>query len=156
MTTQSTHPTRRRPLRIAGAVVAAAAVMTLQACTDDSGGGSSSAEDAMAEAAAELEAIDRYADAAALRPAAMTPTLTLGLWGQTPEVDLTAARDALAQGDLESSIASSTAAAETPRREETRAPSRSSCVQSRPRSPRLDRLWWICRARVLFPEPIVP
>jgi len=68
-------------------------------------------DDAMAEAAAELEAIERYADAAALRPTAMTPTLTLGLWGQTPEVDLTAARDALAQGDLEGSIASSSTAA---------------------------------------------
>lgn len=68
-------------------------------------------DDAMAEAAAELDAIDRYADAAALRPAEDTPIETLGLWGQTPDVELTAARDALARGDLEGSIAASSAAA---------------------------------------------
>ena len=38
----------------------------------------------------------------------------------------------------------------------TWAPSRSSWVQSRPRRSREDRLWWICRASVLLPEPIVP
>ena len=68
-------------------------------------------EDALAEADAELVAIDRYADAAALRPAEMTPILVLGLWGQTPEVDLDAARDALARGDLDGSVASSSLAA---------------------------------------------
>lgn len=68
-------------------------------------------EDAAAEAAAELETIRRYTDAAALRPAAMTPFLTLGLWGETPEADLAAARDALARGDLEASVAASGEAA---------------------------------------------
>ena len=67
-------------------------------------------DDALAEAASELDAIDAYADAAALRPAEVTPIVTLGLWGQTPEVELTAARDALARGDLDGSIASSSAA----------------------------------------------
>ena len=69
-------------------------------------------DDALAEAGAELDAIDRYVDAAALRPVEMTPLLTLGLWGQTPDVELTAARDALARGDLEGSMAASSSAAE--------------------------------------------
>ena len=69
-------------------------------------------DDARAEADAELAAIDRYAAAAALEPASMDPVLTLGLWGQTPEVELEAARDALARGDLPGSVASSDAAAE--------------------------------------------
>lgn len=68
-------------------------------------------EDAAAEATAELEAIDHYAEAAALRPAEITPILTLGLWGLTPELDLAAARDALARGDLEGSITASDRAA---------------------------------------------
>ena len=34
----------------------------------------------------------------------MDPILTLGLWGQTPEVELEAARDALARGDLPGSV----------------------------------------------------
>ena len=68
-------------------------------------------DDARAEADAELAAIDRYAAAAKLEPAAMDPVLTLGLWGQTPEIELEAARDALARGDLVGSVASSDAAA---------------------------------------------
>jgi hypothetical protein len=67
-------------------------------------------EDALAEAAAELDAIDRYVDAAAERPPEMTPILSLGLWGQTPETELAAARDALARGDLEASMAASSSA----------------------------------------------
>ena len=50
----------------------------------------------------------------------------------------------------------STAAAATPSRLDTWAPSRSRWVHSRPRSPGDERLWWICRARVDLPEPIVP
>ena len=52
-------------------------------------------------------------DAAALRPAESNPFLTLGLWGLTPDVDLAAARDALARGDLEGSIGASDRAAAT-------------------------------------------
>ena len=62
-------------------------------------------DDVLAEAAAQLETIDRYEAAAALRPpaAGATPFVTLGLVGTTPEVDLEAARTAYAQGDLQGS-----------------------------------------------------
>ena len=68
-------------------------------------------DDAAAEAAAELATIERYTRAAALRPAESTPLVTLGLWGETPEEDLAAARAALARGDLEASVAASDEAA---------------------------------------------
>lgn len=70
-------------------------------------------EDAEAEAAAELATIERYAAALALRPAASNPFIELGLYGETPEADLVAARDALARGDLEESVAASIDAADT-------------------------------------------
>lgn len=57
-------------------------------------------DDAFAEAQAELDVIGRYADAVALRPREQTPILALGLWGETPDVDLDTARDAFARGDL--------------------------------------------------------
>lgn len=69
--------------------------------------------DAKAEAAAELATIERYAAALALRPAESNPFIELGLYGETPEADLVAARDALARGDLEDSVAASTDAADT-------------------------------------------
>lgn len=69
--------------------------------------------DAMAEASAELTAIDHYVDAVAARPAELGPFETLGLWGETPEEELVAARTALARGDLEASSASSASAATT-------------------------------------------
>jgi hypothetical protein len=64
-------------------------------------------EDAEAEAAAELATIEQYATAVALRPAATNPFIELGLYGETPEVSLDAARDALARGDLEGSVTAS-------------------------------------------------
>ena len=45
------------------------------------------------------------------RPAALTPLMTLGLWGETPEADLAAARDAFARGELAASAAASDEAA---------------------------------------------
>ncbi|HYH92705.1 MAG TPA: hypothetical protein VD763_06080 [Candidatus Saccharimonadales bacterium] len=70
-------------------------------------------DDASAEAAAELEAIHRYAEATALRPAEVGPLMALGLWGETPEADLTAAHDAFARGDLATSAAAADEAAAT-------------------------------------------
>ena len=43
----------------------------------------------------------------------MTPFLTLGLWGQTPDVELAASRSAFAKGDLEASATASDDAAWT-------------------------------------------
>ncbi|MBA2300367.1 MAG: hypothetical protein H0W22_06290 [Chloroflexi bacterium] len=63
--------------------------------------------DTTAEAAAELDVIGRYVAAGALRPAEVTPFLTLGLWGLTPEVRLDEARDDFAKGDLAGSAAAS-------------------------------------------------
>ncbi len=68
-------------------------------------------DDSVAEAAGELDAIDRYTSAVALRPVEMTPLLTLGLWGQAPERQLQAAADAFATGDLAASARESDAAA---------------------------------------------
>lgn len=61
--------------------------------------------DTTLEATAELDVIGRYMAAEALRPAEMTPILTLGLWGLTPEAVLASARDAFAKGDLGASAA---------------------------------------------------
>ncbi len=68
-------------------------------------------DDAAAEAGAELVAIDRYVAAVSQRPAAMTPLMTLGLWGETPEADLVAAKDAFAKGDLAGTTAAADEAA---------------------------------------------
>jgi hypothetical protein len=57
-------------------------------------------DDAAAEGGAELVAIERYVAAVSQRPGAMTPFMTLGLWGEAPESDLLAAREAFARGDL--------------------------------------------------------
>ncbi len=69
---------------------------------DDDGFG-----DATAETSAELDVIARYAAAEALRPGEMTPFLTLGLWNETPDVELEEARAAFARGDLEASASAS-------------------------------------------------
>ena len=69
---------------------------------DDDGFG-----DASAEATAELDVIARYAAAKALRPGEMTPFLALGLWGQTPDIELARAREAFAMGDLDASASAS-------------------------------------------------
>ena len=69
-------------------------------------------EDAAVEATAELDTIARYEAAVALRPGEVTPLIALGLWGETPELELTAARAAFARGDLQAAQeASGTAAA---------------------------------------------
>jgi hypothetical protein len=64
-------------------------------------------DDATAEAAAELAAIDQYTAAAAQRPTSTSLLAELGLWGETPEADLVAARSALAKGDLQASAEAS-------------------------------------------------
>ena len=68
-------------------------------------------EDATAEASAELQTIERYVDAVGRRPAALTPIMSLGMWGETPEADLVAARDAFARGDLAASAVAADEAA---------------------------------------------
>jgi hypothetical protein len=60
-------------------------------------------DDALAEGGAELQAIEQYVAAVSLRPAEMTPLMTLGLLGETPDADLAAARDSFARGDLRAS-----------------------------------------------------
>jgi hypothetical protein len=57
-------------------------------------------DDATAEASAELQTIERYVEASERRPAQLTPIMSLGMWGETPEADLVAARDAFARGDM--------------------------------------------------------
>lgn len=63
------------------------------------------------EAAAERDAIERYASAAATRPAEPDPLQVLGLWGATPDADLTRSRDLFAAGDLVGSSVAARAAA---------------------------------------------
>ena len=69
--------------------------------------------DSTAETTAELDVIARYVAAEALQPAEMTPFLTLGLWGQTPEAKLDESRTAFAMGDLQASASASEDAART-------------------------------------------
>jgi hypothetical protein len=66
--------------------------------------------DATAEIDAQLLTIDRYEDALEARPAAPDLITQLGLWEETPEVDLEEAATAYAAGDLESSARASEAA----------------------------------------------
>lgn len=68
-------------------------------------------DDAAAEGGAELVAIERYVAAVSQRPAAMTPLMTLGLLGETPDADLVAAEEAFARGDLAGATAASDEAA---------------------------------------------
>ena len=69
-------------------------------------------DDATAEASSELQAVERYTEAVARRPTQLTPLMSLGMWGETPDADLVAARDAFARGDMSaSSLASDEAAA---------------------------------------------
>jgi len=79
------------------------APVTLRLALEDKDG----FDDATAETNAELDVIDRYVTANALRPTEMTPLLTLGLWGLTPEEELAEARDDFAKGDLAGSAAAS-------------------------------------------------
>jgi hypothetical protein len=66
---------------------------------------------AVSEGDAELQAIDRYVAAVGRRPAAISPIMSLGLWSETPEADLVAAREAFARGDVAASVAASDEAA---------------------------------------------
>jgi hypothetical protein len=63
------------------------------------------------EAAAELEAIQRYVAAEATRPAAPDLLQRLGLWGATPDVQLGQSQMLFATGDLSGSAASAEMAA---------------------------------------------
>jgi hypothetical protein len=66
---------------------------------------------AASEATAELEAIERYDTAVAMRPAAPDMLQLMGMWGTTPDADLARSRDLFASGDLAaSSDAAGTAA----------------------------------------------
>jgi hypothetical protein len=80
---------------------------TLRATFEDADG----FDDASAEAATELAAIDRYKAAVAARPVDPGPFVTLGLWNESPEARLVAAREAFAAGDLAGSAAASDDAA---------------------------------------------
>ncbi len=62
-------------------------------------------DDAVAEADAELQTIERYNEAVAARPASTDLFLTLGLWDESPEADLATSREAFARGDLSASAA---------------------------------------------------
>jgi len=66
---------------------------------------------ASSEAAAELEAIDRYDAAVATRPAEPDALQVMGMWGTTPEADLARARDLFAGGDLAAATDAAGAAA---------------------------------------------
>ena len=90
----------------AGAAGLAAPETLRMAFEDDDG-----FDDAVAEGDAELVAIDRFVAAVSQKPAAMTPLMTLGLWGETPDADLVAAKEAFARGDLAAATAASDEAA---------------------------------------------
>ncbi len=68
-------------------------------------------DDATAEASAELQTIEHYVDAIGRRPAQLSPIMSLGIWGETPEADLVVARDAFARGDMAASALASDEAA---------------------------------------------
>jgi len=68
-------------------------------------------DDTLAQAAGELETIERYVEAAALRPTTSSPLTDLGLYGTNPDADLAAARSAYARGDLDAAVAAAAAAA---------------------------------------------
>jgi hypothetical protein len=63
------------------------------------------------EAAAELEGIRRYDQAAASRPAEPDAVQVLGMYGTTPDAELARARDLFAAGDLAASTDAAAAAA---------------------------------------------
>lgn len=66
--------------------------------------------DASTAATTQLEAIDVIVDTAALRPVDPDPVTLLGLVDQQPDVDLAAARAALASGDVAGALASAESA----------------------------------------------
>ncbi len=60
-------------------------------------------EDAVDEAAAEIETIARYREAVASRPGEIDEITALGLWNESPDADLARAAAAFASGDLSGS-----------------------------------------------------
>ncbi len=95
-------------------VAAAAAVAgltpsdTLEAAFEDEDG----FDDATTDIESQLEVIDRYQQARALRPTDPSPLMALGLWGTAPEASLVEAADAYGRGDLRTAAtAADTAAA---------------------------------------------
>jgi hypothetical protein len=97
----------RGEVELAAGTAGLSAPETLRMAFEDDDG----FDDAATEAGAELVAIDRYVAAVSQRPAAMTPLMTLGLWGETPEADLVAAKEAFASGDLAGTTAAADEAA---------------------------------------------
>ena len=94
--------------RIAAAADAAGLIVPVALQTAFEAGGF---EAAAAQGDVELQAIDRYVAAVGRRPAAISPIMSLGLWNETPDADLVAARDAFAKGDVAASVAASDEAA---------------------------------------------
>ena len=68
-------------------------------------------DDAAAEAASELDVIDRYEGAIALRPRDSDPIVALGLWGTEPEADIASAAAAYVRGDLRGAATAADSAA---------------------------------------------
>ena len=101
--------TRRSEVERAAQAAGLTAPTALRAAFEDDG----DLGDVDAEAAAELEAIDRYAEAVASRSGASGPFLALGLLDAAPDADLAAARTAFEDGDLAGSASASDAAATT-------------------------------------------
>jgi hypothetical protein len=96
---------RRIEVQAASAAAGLAAPTGLRATFEDDDG----FDDAVTQAAAELEAIERYAEAVALRPAGRRDAVlvAMGLWGEAPEAELARAKAAFAEGDLDTAAASS-------------------------------------------------
>ncbi|MEJ7748447.1 MAG: hypothetical protein WKF56_04040, partial [Candidatus Limnocylindrales bacterium] len=99
----------RRTLDAAASAAGLTVPATMRLAFEDDDG----FDDTVQEARAELDTIARYEAALAARPPETTPLLTLGLWDETPESDLAAARDAFGKGNLAASIEASEAAAGT-------------------------------------------
>jgi hypothetical protein len=96
---------RRTEVQAAAVAAGLAPPAGLRATFEDDDG----FDDAVTQAAAELEAIDRYAEAVALRPSGRRDSVlvTMGLWGETPEAELARAKAAFAEGDLDTAATSS-------------------------------------------------
>jgi hypothetical protein len=93
------------------AAVAAAAGLTpsdtLEIAFEDDDG----FDDATTDIQAQLEVLDRYQQARALRPTDPSPLTALGLWGTAPEAALADAAEAYERGDLASAATSADTAA---------------------------------------------
>ncbi|HEY4634510.1 MAG TPA: hypothetical protein VIH00_11405 [Candidatus Limnocylindrales bacterium] len=96
---------RRTEVQAAAAAAGLAPPAGLRATFEDDDG----FDDAVTQAAAELEAIDRYAEAVALRPSGRRDSVlvAMGLWGETPEAELARAKAAFAEGDLDTAATGS-------------------------------------------------